>query len=160
MSRESSLIKNSVVLAVGTFFPKFVAIITLPLLTGYLTQEEYGYYDLISTLVSLLLPVATLQIQSAAFRFLIDCRGNKEKSSSIVNNIFIVTIPITLIVLVAVFIGFGGISAANRIAVCIYYFVDIIYLTLQQISRGLSYNKAYSIATCIFEICRQEKMNN
>ena len=67
MSRESSLIKNSVVLAVGTFFPKFVAIITLPLLTGYLTQEEYGYYDLISTLVSLLLPVATLQIQSAAF---------------------------------------------------------------------------------------------
>lgn len=152
MSRESSLIKNSVVLAVGTFFPKFVAIITLPLLTGYLTQEEYGYYDLISTLVSLLLPVATLQIQSAAFRFLIDCRGNKEKSSSIVNNIFIVTIPITLIVLVAVFIGFGGISAANRIAVCIYYFVDIIYLTLQQISRGLSYNKAYSIATCIVSI--------
>lgn len=152
MSRESSLIKNSVVLAVGTFFPKFVAIITLPLLTGYLTQEEYGYYDLISTLVSLLLPVATLQIQSAAFRFLIDCRGNKEKSSSIVNNIFIVTIPITLIVLVPVFIGFGGISVANRITVCIYYFVDIIYLALQQISRGLSYNKSYSIATCIVSI--------
>lgn len=152
MSRESSLIKNSIVLAVGTFFPKFVAIITLPLLTGYLTQEEYGYYDLITTLVSLLLPVATLQIQSAAFRFLIDCRGNKEKSSSIVNNIFIVTIPITLIVLVPVFIGFSGISVANRIAVCIYYFVDIIYLTLQQIARGLSYNKAYSIATCVVSI--------
>lgn len=152
MERESSLIKNSVVLAVGTFFPKFVAIITLPLLTGYLTQEEYGYYDLITTLVSLLLPVATLQIQSAAFRFLIDCRGDKEESSRIVNNIFIVSVPISAIALVFVFIGFGELPIESRVAVSIYYFVDIMYLTLQQIARGLSYNKAYSIATCILSI--------
>lgn len=129
-----------------------MAIITLPLLTGYLTQEEYGYYDLITTLVSLLLPVATLQIQSAAFRFLIDCRGDKNKSSSIVNNIFVVSIPIALVVLVCVFIGFNGMSYENRIAVCIYYFVDIMYLTLQQIARGLAYNKAYSIATCLLSL--------
>ncbi|MCD7890141.1 MAG: oligosaccharide flippase family protein [Oscillospiraceae bacterium] len=149
MSREGSLIKNTAILAVGTFFPKIVAIITLPILTGYLTQTEYGYYDLISTLVSLLLPVATLQIQSAAFRFLIDCRGDREESSLIVNNIFIVTIPVTLIVLFFVFLGFGNLSICVRLAVCFYYFVDIIYLALQQITRGLSYNKGYSIATCV-----------
>ena len=74
MSREGALVKNTVILAIGTFFPKLAIFITLPVLTAFLTQEEYGTYDLTLTLVSLILPAATLQIQSAAFRFLIDVR--------------------------------------------------------------------------------------
>lgn len=76
MNREEKLIKNTMILAIGTFLPRVASFIVLPILTGYLTQEEYGTYDLITVLVSLLLPVATLQIQTAAFRFLIDVRGN------------------------------------------------------------------------------------
>lgn len=77
MSREGKLAKNTIILAIGTFFPKVAIFITLPLLTAYLTQAEYGTYDLVLTLVSLLLPAATLQIQSAAFRFLMEVRSEK-----------------------------------------------------------------------------------
>lgn len=59
--------------------PKLTALITLPLLTAYLTVEEYGQYDLVLTLVSLLLPAITLEIKTAAFRFLIEYRENIEK---------------------------------------------------------------------------------
>lgn len=69
MSREGKLAKNTLILGVGTFLPKFASFITLPILTGCLTKSEYGIYDLITVLVSLLLPVATLQIQAAAFSF-------------------------------------------------------------------------------------------
>ena len=74
MSREKQLAKNTLIISFGTFLPKLISLITLPLITGYLTKEEYGQYDLITTLVFLVLPIATIQIQSAAFRFLIDCR--------------------------------------------------------------------------------------
>ena len=89
MSREKELVKNTIVLGVGNFLPKIVSIVTLPILTAGLTKAEYGLYDLIATLIMLLMPIATLQIQSAAFRFLIDCRNNHEKSSEIISNIFV-----------------------------------------------------------------------
>ena len=72
MSREKSLIKNTIVLSIGTVIPKFASFIVLPILTGYLTKTEYGTYDLITVLCSLFLPAVTLQIQTAAFRFLIE----------------------------------------------------------------------------------------
>ena len=86
MSRGGKLAKNTAILAIGGFLPKLGAFIVLPILTGYLSKEEYGTYDLVLVLVSFILPIATLQIQTAAFRFLIDVRDNKEKSKIIVTN--------------------------------------------------------------------------
>ena len=77
MSREGKLAKNTLILSIGTFLPKLASIITLPVLTGCLTQSEMGTYDVILILESLFLPTATLQIQTAAFRFLIDARDDK-----------------------------------------------------------------------------------
>ena len=88
MSREGKFAKNTAILALGTFFPKLAIFVTLPVLTACLTKEEYGTYDLIVTLVSLILPAATLQIQSAAFRFLIDVRENEKEKGSIIANIY------------------------------------------------------------------------
>ena len=82
MNREKALAKNTFIIAIGTFLPKFSSIITLPIITGGLTKAEMGTYDLISTLVSLFLPVATLQIQSAAFRFLIDVREDEKQKAA------------------------------------------------------------------------------
>ena len=62
MSREGKLVKNTLILSIGTFLPKLASFVTLPILTAYLTKEEYGTYDLITVLVSLLLPAVTLQI--------------------------------------------------------------------------------------------------
>jgi len=87
MSRESKLAKNTMIIAIGTFLPKFASFITLPILTEYLSKAEYGMYDLITVLVSLLLPAATLQIQSAAFRFLIECRDDEDEIKRIVTTI-------------------------------------------------------------------------
>ena len=79
MSREKSLIKNTIVLSIGTVIPKFASFIVLPILTGYLTKTEYGTYDLITVLCSLFLPAVTLQIQTAAFRFLIEQKNDYNK---------------------------------------------------------------------------------
>ena len=103
-SKEHNLVKNTIILAVGVFFPKLAVFITLPVLTGCLTKTEYGTYDLILTLVSLLLPAATFQIQAAAFRFLIEKRDRLKEIQSIITNIYIFIIPISLIVLLILYL--------------------------------------------------------
>ena len=56
--RSSELINSSIILSIGTFLPRLASFVILPILTGYLTKEEYGSYDLIVVLASLILPAA------------------------------------------------------------------------------------------------------
>ena len=115
MSREGKLAKNTFILSIGTFLPKLASFITLPILTGYLTKEEMGTYDLITILESLLLPTVTLQIQAAAFRFLIDVRDDEEKVKEIVTNIVVFVIPTSLFSLLILFFCLGGTSGPIKI---------------------------------------------
>lgn len=149
MSREGKLVKNTIILAIGTFFPKLAIFITLPLLTAYLTQEEYGTYDLVLTLVSLLLPAATLQIQSAAFRFLMDVRSDEEEKKSIITNIYGFIVPISVAALVIMYFVMRNLSVPVKISICAYFFCDIISNANKQIIRGLSHNIAYAIGSFI-----------
>lgn len=147
MDREKALAKNTFIIAIGTFLPKFSSIITLPIITGGLTKAEMGTYDLISTLVSLFLPVATLQIQSAAFRFLIDVRNDKKETNRIVTNIIAFILPTSVIALAILYFCLGNVTTVIRWLICLYFFTDILMLSTQQIVRGLSNNKLYSASS-------------
>ncbi|SDJ24655.1 Membrane protein involved in the export of O-antigen and teichoic acid [Lachnospiraceae bacterium G41] len=152
MSREKELVKNTVILSIGTYLPKLTSIITLPILTGFLTRAELGTYDLITTLVSLLLPALTLQIQSAAFRFLISCRNNDERSKSIISNIFAFTIPISLIGLTITFFCLNKLTWDIRWLIVLYFFFDIIYIGCGQVARGIGKNLLYASSAGIVAI--------
>lgn len=147
MDREKALAKNTFIIAIGTFLPKFSSIITLPIITGGLSKAEMGTYDLISTLVSLFLPVATMQIQSAAFRFLIDVREDEKGTKRIITNIVSFILPTSLIALTILYFCLGSVSPVIRWLICLYFFSDILMLSTQQIVRGLSYNKLYSASS-------------
>lgn len=152
MSREKELFKNTLVLGLGQFLPKFLALITLPIVTAQLTKAEYGTYDLITTLVSLVLPAITLQIQSAAFRFLIDCRNNQKRTSDIITNIFIAVIPISLVASVAFFFVLSKIEISLRLLIIVYFMSDMLFLSVSQIVRGLGNNKTYSVSSVLLSI--------
>ncbi len=149
MDREKSLAKNTIILAFGTFLPKLSSIITLPIITGGLTKSEMGKLDLVSTLVSLFLPVVTLQIQTAAFRFLIDCRDNAEETKRIITNIIAFVIPSSLIALCILYLCLFKLGLLVRLFICLYFFADILLLAAQQIVRGLSNNKLYSASAVV-----------
>lgn len=149
MSREKELVKNTFILGLGKFLPRLVSIVTLPIVTACLTKSEYGTYDLVATLVMLLMPIATLQIQSAAFRFLIDCRDDKDKSAIIITNIYIVVLPVSFIVSLGIYIFMPNLSAAVKAAMALYFFFDSIETTMAQVTRGLGKNKNFSISSVV-----------
>ena len=95
------------------------------------------------------MPLVTLQIHSAAFRFLIDCRGEKKETDEIISNIIGFITPTSIIALLILFFALHTFSLPVRILVCIYYLADIFLAAVQQIIRGFSYNKAYSTSSVI-----------
>lgn len=140
--------KNTIIISLGTFLPRFASFITLPILTAYLSKAEYGTYDLISVLVSLLLPVTTLQMQTAAFRFLIDTNNEIRKTQIITNSYAFVCFS-SFISLIIVFFLLWTYPVELRSVICLYLFSDILVSTARQIVRGMSMNIYYSISAFI-----------
>ena len=149
MSREGKLLKNTFIISIGTFLPKLASFITLPILTACLTKAEYGTYDLITVLVSLLLPAATLQIQAAAFRFLIEVRHDEEQIKSIISSIICFIGPTSLIALIILFFSLFNQTTEVRIFICLYFLADIAVNAARQICRGIDKNLDYSISAIL-----------
>ena len=110
MSREKKLLKNTMIITVGKICTQLITFFLLPLYTALLTTEEYGIVDLLNTIVSLLLPITTLQLEQALFRELIDERNNETKKRTIISSgsltvFFQLAIYLVLFLLISPFIN-------------------------------------------------------
>ena len=72
MTKGKELAKNTMIIVVGKVCTQFISFFLLPLYTSYLNTADYGNVDLINTYINLLIPIVTLQLENAVFRFLID----------------------------------------------------------------------------------------
>ena len=147
MNKEKQLIKNTAIVSLGKICTQLITFLLLPLYTYILSTEEYGVVDLLNTLVSLFMPVVTLQIEQGVFRYLLDSRGNKENEKSIISNTVIFTIFQTIIY------SFVFIIASNWIHNDYKYFLAVNLVATMfsniflQISRGLGDNTKYAIGS-------------
>lgn len=70
--------KNTAIFAMSLFLSKLVSSLLIPLYTRLLTTEEYGIADLVTTISHFIVPICSLSIYEAVFRFTIDQRKNKQ----------------------------------------------------------------------------------
>ena len=94
MSREKELLKNTIILGIGYAVPALASFLTLPMYTALLTKTEYGTYDLITILLSLVMPAITLQIKVSVFRFLIENRNSEEEKKNYITTAYLFTFVI------------------------------------------------------------------
>lgn len=149
MSREKNLAKNTIIITIGKICTQLITFFLLPLYTGILSTEEYGTVDLLNTLVSLLLPIVTFQVEQAVFRELIEVRGKKDKESRIISSavitvIFQCIVYLIIFALISPFINnhYKFFLATNVVA-------NIFLSLLLQIARGFGDNKNYAFASFI-----------
>lgn len=152
MNREKQLIKNTAIITIGKICTQMITFFLLPIYTAILSTEEYGVVDLLNTLISLLLPIITFQIEQAVFRYLIDVRDKKDKITEIISTT-IFTVILQSIVYVAIFICIAGFIhneykyfLATNVIACVFSSIML------QISRGLGDNKTYAIGSFITAI--------
>lgn len=149
MSREKDLARNTIILFIGIFFTKVIQYFLLPFYTGILNTEEYGTYELFSTLITFLLPIIYLQIEQGCFRFLIDNRGKKSGICKIISNSFFFVSVINFIIIILFIPISFFITNQYKWLVLINLVINSYFMLLTQVSRGLGDNKSYSISGVI-----------
>ena len=149
MSSEKEYVKNTVILLIGKFCTQFISLLLVPLYTHYLIAKDYGTIDLLQTYITLFVPILTLKLDSAIFRFLVDRRNVDKDKENIISNVSFLTL-ISILTTIIIFI-------------VLTLFIDIQYLELTliniiilmfsnvflQLLRGLGKNLEYSIASII-----------
>ena len=81
MNQKKQLMKNTIIISIGKFSTKIVSFLLLPLYTAILLPAEKGQVDLLNRISLFLIPVITLQMDEALFRFLIDAKTSDDKKN-------------------------------------------------------------------------------
>lgn len=77
MDKYKKLASNTIIFAIGTFSSKALSFLLMPFVTRMMSTADYGSADLIQQTVNVLIPIVTLQVNSAALRFSLDKAKNK-----------------------------------------------------------------------------------
>lgn len=149
MNRQKELAKNTAILTIGKVCTQFVNFFLLPLYTSVLSTSEYGTYDLLLSYSAILLPLVNLQLDQGLFRYILECRENREKQSEVFTTILVFS-TLQGIVFVSIFKVLSICFAFENSDFLMFYIVLSLYVgILMQFLRGLGKNISYAIASFI-----------
>lgn len=141
MSREKRLIKNSVIFAIGNFGSKAITFIMLPYYTYLLTTKQYGEVEIIMSTIALLVPIISVNLFEAAFRFALDKENDNISifSSALVTNLVLISL---VLILYPLFIKLN-IGGEYLFISLMLLFISIIELLFKQFSKAIDKINVY-----------------
>jgi O-antigen/teichoic acid export membrane protein len=149
---RNNLIYNTIIYSIANLLSKIINFLMLPLYTYYLTISELGRFDLVINTITLLIPIITLHISEATYRYLVEEDNVKEKKK-IITNAFIGLMTNIIIGYIFIFIVFrfyfSSIKALEIFLLFILSFSNILFTFSQQIVRGLKENKKFAFSGII-----------
>lgn len=153
-TREKKLIKNTIIIAIGKMSTQIISFLLLPLYTSILATEEYGVYDLIVAIATFIIPLITILMEDSMFRFLIDCKDDKEKKKVITQTTIYVVISSVIFLLIAMIIG--NIVKIKYLSLGIVYIITCVITYLRNsLLRGMGkigYYTGINFITSIIDI--------
>jgi O-antigen/teichoic acid export membrane protein len=151
MSKETSLGRLTFLYTLGNITSKVLSFALFFIYTFYLSKEEIGNIDIIVTTASLLIPIITLQIYDATFRFSI----NQDIEDTIylkkiLSNSFIILIISSLIFSVLYFISDIFIDYNYLLLIYLLILFQSFNTFLQPITRGLGESVIFVLSGIIY----------
>lgn len=139
-SKYKLLASNTLVFAIGNILVKLISFFLMPLYTSVLTTAQYGVSELLNNTIEIVLPIATLCIVEALYRFSID--QNTDHSTLLMNALAIVVIGDVIVALGCMlwYFVFGYQFAAHFFVL---YLTTTFYKLTTQFARGLGHVKRY-----------------
>lgn len=144
--KYKKLISNSLVFAIGNFGSKIMSFIMVPIYSYTLSTKDFGKVDLLTSLVSLLLPVLCLDIFDSVFRFALDEHEDKVKIFSTgaifsaLCSVFILIIGFVLSLLIRDY---------PVVYTSIYMIITMMFSLVSNFSRAVGYVKQFAVAGII-----------
>lgn len=149
MSKEKQLLKNTGIITIGKVCTQMISFFLLPLYTAIFSTTEYGIVDLFNTIIACVLPILTLQIEQALFRFLIDNRDNDEGKTKLISSTIILFLVQTIVYSLLFALISPFIHNEYKYFLLINVIANMLSSLMLQVARGLGHNKEYSIGSAI-----------
>lgn len=150
-NRGKSLAKNTAILSFGTLCTKGIMFIMTPLFIRWLSQSDYGKFDLIVTYIALLIPLFTVDCGDAVFRFLVDAKTESDKKSIVTNTIIIdlIAFIIAILLFCIVYIIFKP-NISLALSFLLLLIIEAINVFMVMIIRGFKKLPIYAVANILF----------
>ncbi|KRN31282.1 lipopolysaccharide biosynthesis protein [Weissella halotolerans] len=143
-----ALAGNTIIFAIGNSVSMVVSFMMVPFYTRVLIPKDFGTSDIINTTTFLLVPVVSLNVAAAIFRFALD--PDEDKSTLISNGLFITFFGTLLTLLVS------GISEAFGVEYSMYVGIYISLVAfvslLQNFVRGLDKITSFTVSGIIMTL--------
>lgn len=98
-SRAKYLVKNTFIFALSNIATKAISFFLVPIYTAVLSTYEYGVVDLTTTVITIAVPVATLNICDAVMRFALDKDTDHTKITRVGTNVYLTGCVAALLVI-------------------------------------------------------------
>lgn len=128
LNRYSKLLNNSIIFALGNLGSKLVVILLVPLYTFYMTSQDYGIVDLISSTQALMMPFITLTIEQALLRYIISNQDKEETNSLFSTSLFICIFTLIVLFIICFVISFFNIWSVRLI---VYFYLLVLVAVVQ-----------------------------
>lgn len=149
-NKYSTLKKNTIIFTIGNIGSSLISFILIPLFTNYLTTSEYGRIDFITMLISLLIPIITLNFIEALIRFGVDKEyESKEVISTIIFSIIPIYGVLLIIFLILIKLDIINNSILGYLGI---FFVVSLYQFLQQYTRVIEKLIIYATSDILYTI--------
>jgi len=137
------LLSGSMIYFVGNALTQLVSLLLLRFVTGKITPEEYGTYNLVVTVSNLIAPFLTLQISDAVFKFLIQSKTEEDKKKyyTVAFYVSVASIALTFLGTYATHFWIAELPHPHLIAM--YLAATNLYTVYQRIVRSLGHSKVY-----------------
>lgn len=148
MKKYKELLSNVAYFFIASFIPKTITFFMVPLYTYCLSTSDYGVADLITTTVSLIMPVFTLQIQDAVLKFSINNKEERKDIFSIgfniVNNGAAILLLIILIISV---LGIFNVPWWYYVFILLYFYSGSLNNIFSYFCRGIDRVRSLTFAS-------------
>ncbi len=150
--KGNTLLKNTVLLSIGTLFAKGMQFLLVLLVSYWLTTEQYGLFDVLNTYITLLLPLLSLATGEAVFRFCASAESIEEKAKYITNGLCITSGLLVLCLLVLFGLQKAGVTGL-RMPFALLLVSQLYNYYFQEYVRAIKQLKVYTwnliISTCM-----------
>lgn len=153
MKKYTKLLKNTGLFAISSFGSKILTFLILPLYSFVLTTSEFGVVDIYLTTLNLLLPVISLSVFDAVFRFVIDAETHEKKlqyfQTGITFSVLCTAISVAILSIVLIF------AKDQKINIFLFWMLLIIQMFVscfQQFVRAIDKVAIYTVSSVLYTI--------
>lgn len=146
MNKYKKLVSNSFIFAIGNMGSKLMQFIMIPLYSYTLSTTQYGKVDLLTTIIGLIMPLISLDIADAVFRYALDPKDNQAITfnTGLYFDLLVSIVTIPLAIVIQHFIRYYPILLTDVVLTS-----SILFSLLSNYARSINRVKQFAIAGII-----------